>query len=350
MRSPVRILSIIALGLFVAVTATGLAQRGRTSSAPSPGTASDATARIVAAAQAVLSSLDDADRARVQFPFEGPQKTRWSNLPSGIFQRQGLRMGDVTPAQRASVMSLLSTALSRDGYRKVTDIMRGDEVLRTGGGGRGGGGVRFGEDEYYLAFLGTPSVTAPWMLQFGGHHLGINLTMAGSQSTMAPSLPAAQPASYMFEGRTIRPLGNENDKAFALINALNDVQRSQAILGYRVSDLVLGPREDGRTIQPEGIRAPALTAPQQTMLLDLIHEWTGIMNDAFAEPRMAEIRTNLPQTWFAWSGPTTNGSAAYFRIQGPTLVIEYAPQGSVDHIHTIYRDPTNDYGAKFARK
>ncbi|HYT76320.1 MAG TPA: DUF3500 domain-containing protein, partial [Vicinamibacterales bacterium] len=141
MRSPVRILSIIALGLFVAVTATGLAQRGRTSSAPSPGTASDATARIVAAAQAVLSSLDDADRARVQFPFEGPQKTRWSNLPSGIFQRQGLRMGDVTPAQRASVMSLLSTALSRDGYRKVTDIMRGDEVLRTGGGGRGGGGV-----------------------------------------------------------------------------------------------------------------------------------------------------------------------------------------------------------------
>ena len=188
------------------------------------------------------------------------------------------------------------------------------------------------------------------MLQFGGHHLAINLTMAGSQATMAPSLPAAQPATYTFEGRTIRPLGNENDKAFALINALNDAQRKQAILGYRVSDLVLGPGQDGRTIQPEGIRASALSAPQQTMLLDLVREWTGIMNDAFAEPRMAEIRTNLPQTYFAWSGPTTNGSAAYFRIQGPTLVIEYAPQSSVDHIHTIYRDPTNDYGAKFTRK
>ena len=86
------------------------------------------------------------------------------------------------------------------------------------------------------------------------------------------------------------------------------------------------------------------------MLLDLVREWAGIMNDAFAEPRMAEIRAKLPDTYFAWSGPTTNGSAAYFRIQGPTLVIEYAPQGSVDHIHTIYRDPTNDYGAKFARK
>ena len=143
---------------------------------------------------------------------------------------------------------------------------------------------------------------------------------------MAPSLPAAQPATYTFEGRTVRPLGNENDKAFALINALNDAQRKQAILGSRVSDLVLGPGQDGRTIQPEGIRASALSAPQQTMLLDLVREWTGIMNDAFAEPRMAEIRANLPDTYFAWSGPTTNGSAAYFRIQGPTLVIEYAPQ------------------------
>jgi hypothetical protein len=113
---------------------------------------------------------------------------------------------------------------------------------------------------------------------------------------------------------------------------------------------VLGPGQDGKTIQPEGIRASALNAAQQSMLLELIREWAGMMNDAYAESRMAEITGNLPQTYFAWSGPTTNGSAAYFRIQGPTLVIEYAPQGGVDHIHTIYRDPTNDYGGKFTRK
>jgi hypothetical protein len=258
--------------------------------------------------------------------------------------------------------------LSKDGYRKVTEIMHGDEVLRQTGGGRGpggggppaggppgggpgGGGPTFGEGEYYLAFLGPLSDTAPWMLQFGGHHLAINLTLAGSQATMAPSLPAAQPATYTVEGRTVRPLGNENDKAFALINALDDTQRKQAVLGYRVADLVLGPGKDGRTIQPEGIRASALSPAQQTMLWDLVREWVGIMNDAFAEPRMAELKSNLAGTWFAWSGPTTNGSAAYFRIQGPTLVIEYAPQGgSVDHIHTIYRDPTNDYGAKYAHR
>ena len=208
----------------------------------------------------------------------------------------------------------------------------------------------FGEDEYYLAFVGAPSTTTPWMLQFGGHHLAINLTMMGSQNSMTPSLPATQPAKYTVEGREIRPLGKENDKAFALINALDASQRSQAILAYKVSDLVLGPGHDGQTIQPEGIRASALTPAQQAMLIDLVHEWAGIVTDAFAEPRMAEIKAALPQTYFAWSGPTTNGSMAYFRIQGPSLVIEYAPQRSLDHIHTIYRDPTNDYGAKFAGK
>jgi hypothetical protein len=364
MRPAVQLASIISLGLLITAATTGAGQRGTAPPAKAPATASDATARIVTAAQAVLAALDAAGQAKVQFPFEGPQKVRWSNLPSPMFQREGLLLADLTPPQRAAVNTLLTTALSRNGYRKVTEIMHGDEVLRTGQGGGtpgaggrgrgpggpGGGGPAFGENQYYLAFLGTPSVTTPWMLQFGGHHLAINLTMAGSAATMAPSLPAAQPATYTIEGRTVRPLGNENDKAFALINALDEAQRKQAILTSRVSDLVLGPGKDGRTIQPEGIRASALSAAQQTMLLELAREWAGIQNDAFAEPRMAELRTNLPQTYFAWSGPTTNGSAAYFRIQGPTLVIEYAPQNSVDHIHTIYRDPTNDYGAKFTRK
>jgi hypothetical protein len=356
MNSRHRIASIAVIGVLAILAATMGAQRG----APANGQA-DVTARIVAAAQGVLTALDDSSRAKVQFPFDSPQKTNWSNLPSPMFQRNGLRLADVTTTQRAAVMTLLSVALSRDGYRKVIDIMRGDEVLRTtqssanggrgGGRGPGGGGPAFGENEYYLAFLGTPSTTAPWRLQFGGHHLAINLTLAGSQATMTPSLPAAQPATYTVEGRTVRPLGNENDKAFALINALDSGQRSQAVLDYRVADLVLGPGRDGRTIQPEGLRASALAGPQQQALLDLVREWAGIVNDAFAEPRMAAIKTDLPNTYFAWSGPTTNGSAAYFRIQAPTLVIEYAPQqGNVDHIHTIYRDPTNDYGAKFIAK
>jgi hypothetical protein len=340
------------LSVLAIASASALGQRPAAPAAARASAPADATAAIVKAAQALLTTLDDAGRAKVQFPFDGPQKTRWSNLPSPMFERQGLRLADLTPAQRSAVTNLLVAALSRDGYQKVTEIMHGDEVLKIGQAGRGGGrgGPSFGEDQYYLAFVGTPSTTSPWMLQFGGHHLAINLTMAGSQATMAPSLPATQPAKYTIEGREIRPLGQENDKAFALINALDAGQRGQAILNYRVSDLVLGPGRDGRVIEPEGLRASSLSAAQQTMLLDLIREWAGIANDAFAEPRMAELKANLPQTYFAWSGPTTNGSMAYFRIQGPTLVIEYAPQNSIDHIHTIYRDPTNDYGAKFVAK
>jgi hypothetical protein len=359
MHSRIRIATLVLLSLFVSVAAAVFAQRSAAPAATSAGSTANATSRIVASAQAFLATLDAAQKPKVQFAFDAPQKSNWSNLPSPMYQRHSLRIGELTPAQRGAVMSLLSTALSRDGYRKVTEIMHGDEVLRTaqsarggqGRGGPGGGGPAFGEAEYYIAFLGTPSTTTPWMLQFGGHHLAINLTLAGTQASMTPSLPAAQPATYTVEDRTVRPLGNENDKGFALINALNDEQRSKAILNYRVADLVLGATSDGKTIQPEGIPATALSQPQQTMLLDLAREWTGIVTDAFAESRMAEIRSNLPQTYFAWSGPTTNGSPAYFRIQGPTLVIEYAPQqGSVDHIHTIYRDPTNDYGAKIARR
>ncbi len=253
--------------------------------------------------------------------------------------------------------------------------MQGDEVLRETGGGNGpgggppggrrgggappngrgggrggpGGGLIFGKDNYYIALLGTPSTTAPWMLQFGGHHLAINMTIAGRRSTLAPSLTGAQPASYTIEGRTVRPLGTENDRAFALMASLDEAQRKQATLNYRVADLVLGPGQDGRVIQPEGLLASALSVSQQSALMAIVREWAGISNDEFANPRLDEIRANLAKTYFAWSGSTTAGSAAYFRIQGPTLVIEYAPQNGVDHIHTIYRDPTNDYGAAFAR-
>ena len=201
-------------------------------------------------------------RAKLVFPFDSPQKTNWSNLPSGIYQRNSLKLGDLTASQLAAVMKLLSVALSADGYRKVVDVMNGDEVLKRGA--TAGRGPAFGKDEFFIAFIGTPSTTTPWMLQFGGHHLAINLTMAGSQASMTPSLPAAQPATFTWEGRTVRPLGDENDKGFALINALDDKQKAQAILNYRVADLVLGATQDGKTIQPEGIRASALSAAQQS--------------------------------------------------------------------------------------
>jgi hypothetical protein len=117
-------------------------------------------------------------------------------------------------------------------------------------------------------------------------------------------------------------------------------------------DLVLGPGRDGQMIQPEGIKGSALTDKQREMLLDLAGEWTGILHDEVAKAKMAEMKKNVGETWFAWSGPTDRPGTAYFRIQGPTVFIEYAPQrlgGDVTkHIHTIYREPGNEYGAKWS--
>jgi hypothetical protein len=323
------------------------------------------TTKVVEAANAFLATLSPEERAKCTFGFTSSQRTGWSNLPSGIFQRNGMRFGDMTKPQRDAALALVAAALSREGYQKVTEIMNGDEVLKNAGGGRTGGrqgapggggpggrggGVRFGLDEYYMALLGAPSPTAPWMIQFGGHHLAINVTVVGASSVLTPSLPAAQPAKYTLNGQTVRPLGRENDKGFALINALNAAQQNHAIPNYDVKDLVLGPGADGKVIQPEGILASELDSKQQALLLDVVHEWVGILNDEAATAKMAEIKANLPKTYFAWSGSTTNGGLAYYRVQGPTLVIEYAPQqGDVSHIHTIYRDPTNDYGAKLVK-
>ena len=316
--------------------------------------AQSATSKIVSAANGFLSSLDEKQRKSVLFAFDdAEQRVRWSNLPVRAVRRAGMNLGEMSAPQRSAALALLSAALSHRGFEKVQEIMDSDESLKTNGNNS-----MFGKDLYFFSILGTPSEKSTWMLQFGGHHLALNITIAGAQGILTPSLTAVQPALYTMGGKTVRPLGQENDKAFALLAALDEDQRKQAILNYRVSDLVLGPGKDGKTIQPEGLKVSAMNDAQRTMLLDLIKEWAGIIHDSAANARMAEIKAGLADTWFAWSGPATaapgkNGTS-YYRIQGPNLVIEYAPQqmgGDPSmHIHTIYRDPANDYGKKFMGK
>ena len=373
--------ALLTAGWVWKMTAQQRIQKIATTPAPplkvQPAKDSDTTGKTVAAAKALLATLDNAGRAKVNFAFnDNEQKVRWSNFPTGIFARKGLRMGDLNATQHEAVFKLLATALSKQGLQKVKDIMEGDEVLKTSGGGRGpggggppgggpppGGGSRggrgpggpggltFSRDEYYLALLGAPSLTEPGMIQFGGHHLAINVTIAGKANVLTPSLPAAQPATFKLNGETVRPLGREYDKGFALISALDEAQQKQAILPYQMGDLVLGAGEDGKTIQPEGIKVSALNKAQQEKLWDVVYEWVGTLNDEAAAAKMVEIKGNLNDTWFAWSGPVTKGSGSYYRIQGPTMLIEFSPQrGDTEHIHTIYRDPTNDYGARLVKK
>ena len=166
---------------------------------------------------------------------------------------------------------------------------------------------------------------------------------------MTPTHTGAQPDSFTRNGATVRPLGAENDLAFKLVNMLNGEQRKQAVLSNRPRDSVLGPGHDGQTIRPEGLNCASLKADQRVTLLELIGAWVEILPNEAAAKRMATLKAQINEMHFAWYGPTTNGSAAYYRIQGPTLVIEYAPQRGIHHIHTIIRDPSNDYGPKLTR-
>lgn len=305
----------------------------------------------VAAANAFLETLDEATRGKAVFAFDdATQRKRWSNLPTGIFQRAGLKLGGLTKPQREAALKVLSAALSPAGYQKVLNIMEGDELLKKG---NTGGKIVFGRDEYYISFLGAPSTLMPWQIQFGGHHLALNITLMAEKATLAPSHTAAQPASFTLDGKTIRPLGEENDLAFALINALDPTQKKQAILGAQFLDLVMGPGQEGKQIVPEGVKVSTFSTRQRFLLMSLIRQWVEIIRDDAAKARMEEIQSKLSDTWFAWSGPTTPGSAAYFRIQGPTLFIEYAPQklggDATQHIHTMYRDPSNEFGAKWLK-
>jgi hypothetical protein len=348
-------LSIVMPAILVAVATVGFSplQRG----APS----SSATARAVAAADAFLATLDPAQRKKANIDLNGKTRTIWSNLPTGMAmqvgatERNGLKLGDMNPAQEQAALALVASTLSRDGFQKAMAIVDADQILENQTAPtRKGSAMRFGRAEYYVGILGKPSTADQWMIQFGGHHLAINVTLAGRENVLTPTHTGTQPARYTVDGKTIRPLGDENDKAFALINALNAEQQKQAILSYEVRNLVLGPGTDGKTIAPEGVRVSTFTPAERTMLVDLVREWVEILGDEAAAAKMKEVEAGLAETYFAWAGSTTNGKGAYFRIQGPTVFIEYAPQGqgenNTDHIHTIYRDPTNDYAAKFAKK
>lgn len=309
------------------------------------------TDKIVGAANAFLDTLDETKRGKVSFDFnDDAQRKRWSNLPVTMAERRGLRMGDLKQNQRDAVMKLLSAALSKMGYEKVVGIVDADEALRKESSRNA---PPFGRDEFYVSFMGKPSATEPWIIQFGGHHLALNITIAGAKGVLTPSLIAVQPARFVLGGKTVRPMGRETDKALELVKALTEEQCKQAILGSQMRDLVLGPGHDGETIQPEGLKASKLNDAQRKLLLDLIGEWSGIIYDTAATEKMNEIKSNLADTWFVWSGPL-EAAKAYFRIQGPTVIIEYAPQklgGDVTmHLHSMYRDPTNDYGKKLAGK
>lgn len=305
--------------------------------------AADTGPAIVAAANAFLATLTTAEKAAVQFDWsDTTQKKRWSNLPEGLYSRDGLEWGSLGTASQNAWLSLLQVTLSDSGYQRIWDEWHADDELT-------GGPCCYGSEYYWVALIGTPSETSPWQWQWGGHHVTVNATVSGSELALYPSFIGAQPASYTGDSGTVEPLGDIWDDAYALLSSLTAAQRTQAVLGSSSIDLLYGPGEDDRAPLYEGIAGSALTAAQKTQLLALITDYGTLANDEDAAARLAELEATLDQTYFVWYGPRTDAGTAYFRVTGPRVIIEYSPQAmggnSANHIHGIYRDPENDYGA-----
>lgn len=316
-----------------------------TTSTDGGGTASD----VLSATTAFLGTLDDTQKTSVQGERTQTNLSQWSNLPDQLFERAGLRVDALNTTQQDAVLKILAAALSPAGYAQVNQITDGDGVLKA----EGGTDLDFGSDHYWIRILGEPAETGKWTVQYGGHHLAVNITLSGDDMTLAPTLWGAQPASYEVAGTADEPLCGETVKAFALIDALDSDQQQEAILDTAVSEIVLGAGQDGKTLAQEGVSASTFTDEQKTLLLDLVDEWITPLNTTNAEAKLASAKENLDQTTFAWYGETTIGNPIYYRVQGPTFTIEFAHQqgqganaGGITHIHSIYREPDNDYGAQ----
>ena len=270
----------------------------------------------------------------------------WTNFPVDIVPRPGVQMGQMTADERAAVHHLLRTVLSPMGYQKVLDIMAADQVVADAGAD-----YAAGLDVYTVALFGHPSATTPWMLQFGGHHLGVNVTFVGDKAICSPLHTGILPARFEANGKVIRGLGPENDKAFDLIASFTPGQLKAATIDHDVSDLIFGPGHPDAKLSSQGLRGADMTESQRTLMLSLVGEWFCVLNDAHSASQLEDIRRALPETRFAWSGPTTHepdhNGESYFRIHGPSLIIEHAPQGNQGgykvHVHTVMRELGNDY-------
>lgn len=303
------------------------------------------TLAITDAAQAFLASLSDEQRAAAVFDFaDNTQRANWSNFPDGPVVRKGVMRGDMTAPQLAALEALLQTVMSIEGYRNIALQLAAEDELDNGIGS-----PNFGSPYYYVSFLGTPATDAPWMLQFGGHHLAINVTIVGPDLSFSPMLTGGEPLRINFEDQDVYITERETAAAQALMDSLDTAQKQQAIRGSSPINLVLGPGAFGTQVAPEGIRGADLDAEQRQLLLDVIAARLGFINaDDFAA-KMAVVRGDLDDTYFGWWGPEGTLGAAYFRVTGPSVVMEYAPQDqdgdNTDHAHNMYRDPQNDYGA-----
>lgn len=309
----------------------------------SPAKAEHSPSAMAAAANAFLDSLDGKLRERAQSKLATPVRREWTNLPARP-DADGVRMGQLNESQVKLVCDLMANLLSEQGYKKMTDIMLADDQLLQGGRPRQG----FGTEDFSIVIFGQPSDTKPWGFQIDGHHVGANFSIEGDSMTMSPSFIGTQPQAFTIAGKKYRPFANETDLAHKLVMSLNDEQIKKAVLGPSRARILAGPGKDKFVPEAKGVSCATFDEEQKKTLLGLIEQWVGDLPPHHAAKRMKQIESEIEQTKFSWNGGREPKSDMSYTIQAPSLIIEYACQDlggdPLNHLHSIYRDPTNEYG------
>ena len=298
------------------------------------------------AAQIFLTSLDEDLLKQAALDFDSHEKGLWTNIPPRGPQG-GVRLGDLNEVQLKLACDFLANVFSAQGYTKALGIPLADDRLLKNGKRRPG----FGAEDYWLAIFGEPSKSGQWAIQLDGHHVAYNLAFHGDKMCMSPSFIGTQPRDFKLGEKQIEPMLNKDQAALELLQSFNEEQTKQAVMGDRRANLVAGAGRDGRVPKQEGAPCSTLNKEQRAKLMSLIKLYVGDMPANYAERRMKALESEIDSMTFGWWGPIKENGDYSYRLQGPTLIIEYAGQDlggdPHEHLHAIYRDPTNEYGDRF---
>lgn len=339
-----------------AATAAESQSSGTSTSSSENTTTAETISSTTTAAEEFLATLSDEQREAVLYDYDDDTKsTSWSNFPVTFVDRAGLNLNDLTEEQQEAALAVLENLMSEEAYATVEGIMGGDEYLH-----EYSSTTEQSLGQYYIAFFGDPSDTEAWSLQFGGHHLGVNADLNGTEETItfAPTHLGVQPAVYTNEdGEEVQPFDGIYTDAFAFYDSLS-AEQQETLTSGDVSMCAPGDTCDFET--GSGLSGSDLDDEQKQLLLELIANWAGMADEQTNEAALAEIEETLDDTVIAWSGETTydmsTGNGISFSISGPNVYVAFeAQQGSAGadvegvttsgwgHVHSIYRDPTNDY-------
>jgi hypothetical protein len=294
-----------------------------------------------------LAALSPQQRAKATFPFNDDERMDWHFIPK---ERKGLTLREMSPHQRHLASALLAAGLSQTGYIKAVTIMSLEDVLKIM---ENDSGERRNPEKYHFTIFGTPSDTGTWGWRVEGHHLSQNYTIANGQVVDGPSFFGANPAEVRQGPRKgLRTLAQEDDLGFEVIRALDDAQQKAAIVDAKAYNDILtaASRKAALQGQPSGLSASKMNARQFDALRALVELYARNLPDEMAARRMDQIDKAGRNAYFAWAGGIQPGEPHYYRVQTSSFLIELDDtQDKANHIHSVWRDFSGDFGGDLLR-